>query len=181
MPPAVQYRAMQTLDLNGAMQVQTECHVPDNLENLTTMTQRLRASPDTAWVAEWNGEVCAYLVGYRSHMAHIPPLGSPFTSAQQPNCLYLHDLAVSPRARGLGVSQGLLDLAWSLAKQEALHHLALVSLNSSLAFWERHGFAIQSDLSPEQHSTLTSYADGPACYMSREVAQTHNRRSTARG
>jgi len=162
-------RLMASADLPAVLQVQAACYVPDNLENHATFATRLQAVPDLSWVGVMDGQVHAYLVCYRSVLGKVGALSGAFEQAQHPTCLYLHDLAVGPAARGLGLGQALITHALDQARREHLTHAALVSVQDSLPFWQQQGFVRQHDLSPEQQQTLDSYHGGTAHYMTRAL------------
>lgn len=55
-------------------------------------------------------------------------------------CLFLHDVAILPEARGAGASRTFLDHVVRIAKEEGLAFLALVSVYGTEGLWRRHGF-----------------------------------------
>lgn len=157
-------RAMTADDLAGVLAVQRECYPPSMNEAATTILSRLAAAPDFAWVAERDG-VCAYLVGYPSLLGKVTALGGEFVVPGAPDCLYLHDLAVAPRALGRGVAGALLGLARDAARAAGFSQAALVSVQGSLAFWQKQGFVSTPQLLPEQRRNLATYPP-PAFYLS---------------
>lgn len=162
-------RAMQRSDLAAVMEIQQRCHVPDNIEDMTTLTTRLATVPDGSWVASTDRDgVQAYLVTYLSRLGQISALGAGFEPAVQPDCVYLHDLAVAPCAQGQGLAQRLLEQACRHARQHGLAHATLVAVQGSHGFWQRQGFAATSTTT-EQAAVLSSYAGGPACYMVKAI------------
>ncbi len=66
------------------------------------------------------------------------PLG---TLPAAPGCLYLHDLALLPAARGAGQAQALLARLAALARALHLPALELVAVSGTAGFWARQGFA----------------------------------------
>ncbi|KAA9180035.1 GNAT family N-acetyltransferase, partial [Delftia sp. BR1] len=54
------------------------------------------------------------------------------------------------------------------ARAEGLRHTALVSVQGSRGYWERHGYAVQALTDPLQQQRLMSYGDG-ALYMARPL------------
>lgn len=162
---------MLPADIASVLRVQSHSYLPDNIESEAVIRARLASAPDTAWVAEVNGAVCAYLVGYRSRLGKVGALGDGFEPAKAPDCLYLHDLAVGPQARGLGLGLGprLVTHALSQARREGLAWAALVSVQGSRDFWRQRGFAVSQLNDPGQALALSTYAGGPACYMTQAL------------
>ena len=72
---------------------------------------------------------------------------------------YLHDLAVSSKARGLGVGQRLLARALAFASRAGYRHAGLVAVQDAPAFWRKQGF-----VPADTGKSLVEYGDG-AVYM----------------
>lgn len=161
-------RRMNPDDISAVLRIQGECYPPSMNEEATTILGRLEAAPDTAWVAEDGDGVAAYLVAYRSILGTVTPLGSSFFLPAVANCLYLHDLAVSRRARGTGTAMALVSLACDMAQAEGLPYSALVSVQASKAFWTKLGYTPIDELEAAQINNLASY-DPPQCYMVRPL------------
>lgn len=157
-------RPMRADDVPAMLQVQAQCYPPHMNESAEVLMARWAACPDTAWVAEdARGQVAAYLVGYRSCWGQVSPLGEAFAHAAQPEMLYLHDLAIGHALRGQGAAQALVAEARRAASVQALEGLTLVSVNGSLAFWQRLGWRVMP-LDATGQQALTTYADD-AVYM----------------
>lgn len=160
-------RLMAQGDLTAIEDIQAEAYAGYFLESAEVIAQRFHISPSTAWVAEREGRVCAYLVGYCSLLGKINPLDAPFAPAENPDCLYLHDMAILKAAQGAGIAKALLLAAEQLAAAKQLDKMALLSVQDSKAFWSGLGFAESGDLDSAQQQNLNSYcdADEMAFYM----------------
>lgn len=160
-------RAMTIQDLAAVESVQAEAYAGYFLESADVIAQRFHSSPSTAWVAEKEGTVCAYLVGYRSKIGKINPLNAPFNVVEETNCLYLHDLALLKSAQGTGLGRKLVQAANEYAKSESVAAVALLSVQNSKEFWQGLGFAEFSDLEHCQQENLRTYLTGDesAFYM----------------
>jgi ribosomal protein S18 acetylase RimI-like enzyme len=112
--------------------------------------------------------VCAYLAAYRSVRGKVTPLHGDFETVAQPDTLYLHDMAVWPQCAGQGLARALLQPLWNRARSGGLRHTALVSVQGSQAYWERHGYTVQPLADAAQRERLASYGDG-AVYMARAL------------
>lgn len=164
---AIRYRNMSSCDLAEVMAVQAEAYGDSFIEAVEVLAARLEAAPETAWVAEDGKGVCAYLVGYPSVEGRMTSLGGPFRVAPAPDCLYLHDLAVAPRAAGRRVGPSLLRKALTFARDARLKSSALVSVQASKAFWLRQGYCVAMPVA-EELAKLGSYPDD-AVYMARRL------------
>lgn len=163
---AFELRLMRTGDLAGVAAIQASSYHPHYLEDDATLAARLREFPDTSWVAEGPAGLGAYLVAYRSVLGKVTPLGAHFDPPPQPNCLYLHDLAVAAHAAGQGLGPALVRHALAMARRESLPCSALVSVQESQAFWRRLGYGVQALADVQQQAHLASYPGG-GVYMVR--------------
>lgn len=160
-------RLMSLNDLIAIEHIQAEAYAGYFLESADVIAQRFHLSPATAWVAEHDGQVCAYLVGYWSRVGKINPLNAPFASVADANCLYLHDLALLKIAQGFGVGKKLIQAATELASSNSAQALALLSVQNSKEFWQGLGFSEFVDLENIQQENLNTYltGDDAAFYM----------------
>ncbi len=153
-------RSMRLTDLVAVEDIQAEAYSGYFLESTEVIAQRFQLSPTTAWVAEREGQVCAYLVGYWSKVGKINPLNAPFALVENANCLYLHDLALLKIAQGCGVGKKLIQAATEHALRNSAQALALLSVQNSKAFWQGFGFSEFVDLEAIQQENLNTYVDG---------------------
>ena len=163
----MQIRLMQASDLAAVYALQASVYRGAMVEALELLQQRLQLAPATAWVACDGSAVHGYLMGYASVCGNIARLATPFCPAEQPDALYLHDLAVAPAQAGRGVGRALAQHGVAYAQEHGLAHVCLVSVQGTTRFWEGLGFQRRLQLSPEQQSCLDSYA-GPAWYYQQQ-------------
>ncbi|AIY42027.1 GCN5-related N-acetyltransferase [Collimonas arenae] len=154
--PAV--RAMHDNDIASVMRIQAECYPPSMQESEEVFRARLALTPTTCWI--WSlprQSAAAYLFCYPSQKDAITALGDQFKIAAMPDCLYLHDLAVSPSARGQRAANTLVAAALNHARGNAMAWSALVSVQQSQSFWGTLGYAsVEVQHSPAREN-LDSY------------------------
>ena len=167
LPPPVRLRALVHPDLADLLAVQRACYGPGFVETAAGFARRLASPANCSLVLERDGQVCAYLAAYRS------PLHGDFEAVSQGDTLYLHDMAVLPTCAGQGLAQALLKSVWDHAAAQGLRHTALVSVQGSQTYWERHGYAQQPLGDAAQRERLASYGAG-AVYMGRAMAVAAN-------
>ncbi|MCE1191454.1 MAG: GNAT family N-acetyltransferase [Acidovorax sp.] len=171
-------RPLAAADLPGLLAVQRACYGEGFVESAEVFARRLASPVNCSLVLEHAGKVCAYLAAYRSHLNKVTPLHGDFgadrptapgrAAAPAPDTLYLHDMAVLPALAGQGLARALLAPVWERARQEGLRHSALVSVQGSQGYWERHGYAVQPLADAAQREHLASYGEG-AVYMVRSL------------
>ncbi|ACE84453.1 GNAT family N-acetyltransferase [Cellvibrio japonicus] len=159
-----QLRLMTPADLIAVIQIQAEAYVDEMLESQEVIAARLANVADTSWVVECAGQVCAYLVAYLSQANSVTPWGSEFAHKPDADTFYLHDLAVSHRAKGLRMGPWLIAGVFDQMRERGLRRAALVSVQDSQGFWSKLGFRVVDQLAPEQVRHLQTYT-GPAVYM----------------
>lgn len=157
-------RQVREDDLDAVLVVQAACYPPVMQEAGEVVLARMRAAGETSLVAVVNGVVQAYVFAYRSVLGAVTPLGAEFTVAAAGDTLYIHDLSVAPAAAGCGLARGLVERLRALACAQGLKHCALVSVQDSLAFWERLGFRASVCAQEEARLALASYPQ-VAVYM----------------
>ena len=61
----------------------------------------------------------------------------------EPDCLFIHDVALLPHARGRGAGKAFVQRASALARARNLRWLALVSVYGTHPLWGGMGFAVE--------------------------------------
>jgi ribosomal protein S18 acetylase RimI-like enzyme len=158
---------MRDADLHAVLAVQAACYPPSMQEPAAVVLARLRAAPATALVAVDAGGVCAYVFAYRSRLGRITALHAGFDPAPDADTLYIHDLAVHPRAHGQGLGRRLAQALFEHARGQGLRHGALVAVLDAQRFWEGLGFAVRD---AEQGGAVLASYPGTAVYMSRLIS-----------
>ncbi len=166
---------MSDQDIPAVMQIQAECYPPLMQESEAVFRARLALTPGTCWVWSPHGqEPAAYLFSYPSNKDVVTALDRPFKIAAAPDCLYLHDLAVAPGARGRQAANALVAVALEHARADGLHWSALVSVQQSRAFWSALGYASMEMQHSPAKENLASYQvsenQAAAVYMCQQLS-----------
>lgn len=161
----IKIRTIRPLDWPAIMTIQSECYHQLEPEPLEVMSNKAELAPACCWVAERQGKVLGYLLchPWRAHCP--PPLSQPLQPLTDHEEFYLHDLAVSGEARGLGVGQRLLATALAFASDEGYQHAGLVAVQDAPAFWRKQGF-----VPARTPKSLEEYGEG-AVYMRLPLAE----------
>ena len=142
-PPAV-WRQARNIDLAAIAGIAEAIH-PHLPEGPAIFAERLQLFPQGCFVLAPNGIVAGYGISYPWMLHDIPPLGTlleglPLSS----ECLFVHDVAIVPAARGNGSAGKLLQILTAVARSHHLPFLALVSVYGTDVLWSRFGFRAQS-------------------------------------
>lgn len=163
---SVTIRLMQPSDIPAVISLQDSCYSDALYEPPPLLAARLVCAAQSCWLAENTvGELLAYLFSYPARAGKITVLATAFAVAKEPELLYLHDMAVSEKARGLGLAKALLAKAKQHALSLGLKQLGLVAVQGSVTYWQKQGFVVQTELSAEAKVALSSYTGERAQYM----------------
>lgn len=158
-------RPMLPADLDAVLRIQAACYPAPMQEPAAVVAARMAVACATCLVGSHEGSVRGYLFAYPSRLGLVTDLNAPFTVADRPDTLYLHDLAIEPCALGRGLARALVGDALRLARTQGLAHAALVSVQDSAGFWEALGWRATST----NAAGLQTYPPG-ALYMVRTPA-----------
>jgi len=157
-------RPVQPNDLEAVLQVQAACYPPAMQEAAAVLLDRIRVAGATCVVAEDKSGICGYLFAYPSRMGKVTPLGAGFSPAPDADTLYLHDLALAPRALGRGLARRLVNGLLAQAQTRGMAWSALVSVQDTAGFWSALGYRLADDRDPQARAALATYP-GSARYM----------------
>jgi len=152
-------RPMASQDLEAVLGVQRLAYTPDLHESLTVFSSKLERFPDSNWVIQGERGLLAYLFAQPARYLHPPPLNDCDAAVAGADALHLHDMAVAPRSRGLGLAGQLVAAGLNWGRHQNLAWATLIAVQDSRSFWQAHGFCCGS-----LEKSLDSYGQG-ARYM----------------
>ena len=79
------------------------------------------------------------------------------------DCLYIHDVVVSPKAQGAGIARRFLAQLETLARKNRRKQISLVAVQGADRFWARHHFQPRAST-----KDLSEYGE-QAVYMCRPL------------
>ncbi|MCG2630904.1 GNAT family N-acetyltransferase [Bradyrhizobium sp. WYCCWR 13023] len=162
------WRRAHITDLEAISAIAARIH-PDLPERPDVLAEKMRLSPDGCRVLATGSGIAGYGLAHPWMQQQIPPLdGFLGQLPEAADCLYVHDVAVLPDARG-GVARAYVAEIEQLARSSGITTLALVSVYGTRVLWERLGF---QPVTPDAalRAKLASYG-ASATYMLRELAR----------
>jgi ribosomal protein S18 acetylase RimI-like enzyme len=160
---------MDQADLPAALAVADIVH-PRYPEDPAIFAERLALYPAGCLVLTQGEDLIGYIVSHPWIHGAPPALNSLLGALPiPPTTYYIHDIALLPQARGSGAARTVIALLAGRAEASGLSNLSLIAVNDSVAFWQRHGFAVTPD--PALDNKLRSY-DESARFMVRQCGQT---------
>ncbi|BDU73738.1 GNAT family N-acetyltransferase [Mesoterricola silvestris] len=133
-------RRLSPEDLPAILEVQRACYPEALREAEAVFAAKLRAFPGGCRGLHRGDLVGAYVFFQPWRRGRVLPLGDAAPPPADPDCLYVHDLAVIPAWRGTGAAGDLLAAVLGLAADLGLGTLALTAVQGAEPFWERQGF-----------------------------------------
>ena len=147
----IKVQPLHQRNIDDVLRLQKAAYGEMYLEDADSFIAKINASPCTSCAA-WSGEeMVAYLValplstneGLDLNTSEIPAV--PLNEAK---VMYIHDVAVHPKARGGGVAHLLLKHLEEVVAGTAISEWHLVSVQGSQDFWAKQGFVVSPDPVP---------------------------------
>jgi GNAT superfamily N-acetyltransferase len=151
-------RHMTNNDMDVVMRIQSMAYIPQYRESREIYKDKFDKFPDGCWIAEVDGQPNGYLLSHPCLLDNPPKLDMMIGYIpQNPDCYFIHDIAVNPFFKGKGIGRILCDKAKLLAKEYNLTNIALISVQNSHPFWEKMGFKRAIKLSAPITEKLKCY------------------------
>jgi GNAT superfamily N-acetyltransferase len=157
---------MTQQDLSRVESVGAMVH-QDYPEDAAVMAERLQFYPAGCLVLDSEGGVAGYAIGHPWTFGNPPALNTLLHSLPpRADTFYIHDVALMPDMRGIGLAEKVIELLAQQANTERLESITLVAVNAARRFWSKHGFeVVQQDA---VRAKLASYG-AAAVYMTRRL------------
>lgn len=157
------WRSMRAGDLPDVERIGAIVH-PRYPERAAVPAERLRLFPAGCRIAPHGEAAVGYAIAHPGIIGQPAPLDTLLGALPDgADCLYIHDVALLPDARGLRLGAAVVEILAAVAKNHGFGRLALTAVNDSTNFWSRQGFCVALS-----ESGLTSYG-GDAIYMVRAL------------
>lgn len=160
-------RPLKPADLPAALAIQSASYPAFLIEDRDAFASRLGVARPYCLAATRKGALVAYLLAHGWPAQSPPPVGARLAPDDPGDVLFIHDLAVSPAGRGLGVGRMLADAAFMLAARDGLRVAELIAVEGAAPYWRGLGFE-EGEPGPELVAKVAAY--GPdARWMTREI------------
>ena len=149
-------RMIKETDWDAIMQIQSDAYASHLHEDLTVLQSKWIASPTSCFVfTHADDSVLGYLLAHPWQGNQAPKLGETVVIDTGYNEVYLHDLAISGDARGLGIASQLIHHLITQMQGLGCQRLLLTAVQDSASFWQQYGFS-----SLEHIPVCPSYGQG---------------------
>lgn len=155
------WRPMAPKDVATVVAIADVVHV-NYPEDPAVFANRLHLFGPGCLIAEAEDKAVGYCLAHPGKVGAPPPLNTVLAGLPgNADCLYLHDVALLPEARGRHLGVALARLLEEIALTHGFDRIALTAVNHSDGFWERLGYQVRPC------AGLGSYGD--ATYRVREL------------
>ena len=167
-------RPLTSADMPAVAALQLVAFEPLFHEPQDILASRLTIAPDLCWGAFDGGDLLAYILSHPWPAASPPPIGTTLNPPPPSDNWFVHDLAIGPAARGLGLGRALVASASDAALAAGLVRGDLVAVQGAWRFWEKLGYVVQDDLPEPLRAKVAGYGED-ARYMTADLAQLRSR------
>lgn len=157
-------RPIQEEDWPVILALQAEAYYALEPEDQQVLRSKLTLGPSSSLVACLEGEVVGYCLAHPWCADKPAGLYQCYRQPAGHECLYIHDVVISPSAQGMGIARRFLTHLEALARRHQQKQLSLVAVQGADRFWARHQF--QARTCPKD---LGEYGE-QAVYMCRTLA-----------
>lgn len=150
-------------DTGRVSEIADEIHT-DLPERPEVFEEKIGLYPSSCWkLLSPSGKIVGYGISHAWTLHIIPPLDDFLSELpQSPDCLYVHDVAILPEARGQNAGLEYRNILKRTAGQRGILNLACVSVYGTDKLWSRTGFQCVNDKSINEK--IASYGSS-AKYM----------------
>lgn len=162
----IQVRKLSPSDLECVARIQQACYSGKFIEPADSFAAKLSVAPHFCFLAVHNKTPVGYVVALPWMFGDIPDLGGlEYAVPEHADGLYIHDIAVAPAARRMGVARQLLNGVLEAARREEYRGVFLVAIKGASSYWIRYGFrAVEVEGGAKR--SLSAYGEG-AVYMTK--------------
>ena len=126
---------------DAILRIQEEAYTGVLPEEIDVLKSKWHNSPESCFIFSEDENILAYLLAHSWNSLTPPKLFEQVPVDSSGKILYLHDLAVSSRARGMGLGKQLVSKLMEAAKVNQYEKVLLVAVQGSNRFWASLGFS----------------------------------------
>lgn len=162
-------RPLLPTDLAAAAAIQNDVYLPLYREDADTLGSRITVAPAFCWGAFEGDALIAYILSHPWPAGSPPAIGQHLPNPPAGDNWFIHDLAISSPARGLGLGRALAGAAARAALEVGLTRGDLVAVQGASSFWGRLGYEVPGEIAPALIAKVAAYGDD-ARYMTARLS-----------
>ena len=159
--PVIGINRITLEDIPFVLEIQRDCYGEEYIEGSRTFTRMITVYPQGCLGVSVGGILVAYVFFHPYHEDVVKPLDLSLVLNGTEDCMYLHDIAVHHRYRGMSYTRMLMERVDDETRRGGFEVQCLVAVQNSQVFWRKHGFKMVR--------MIESYGESPARYMKRSL------------
>lgn len=164
----IAWQPLQATDMDGVAAIAAQLH-PALTERLEVLAEKLRLFPAGCRKLVAGDAMCGYALAHPWLLAEPPALDAFLsTLPADADCLFIHDVAVLPEARGSGAAAAYMAEAEAVARADHWPAIALIAAYGTVRLWQRFGFRPSAAAPPA--AKLAAYG-AQARYLVRRLTE----------
>lgn len=166
----MKWKPLDLLFFDRINQIGDICY-PDLPETPEIFRHRIEQFPEGCRMLIKDEEIVGYGIAYPWELLSIPPLDSYLKPLPKlPLCMYIHDVAILPEARGHSASKDYVEYISELALSMSINFVCGVSVHGTSSLWKKYILGCKTYSDNEVKSQLGTYGFD-AVYMIRDLMQ----------
>ncbi len=141
------------------LEIQQDCYGDGYIEDSSTFTQMITIHPQGCLGVSVDSSLAGYVFFHPYRENVVKPLDFSLDLDGTEDCMYLHDMAVHHRYRGMGLTRILMEWVDHETRRRGFEVQCLVAVQDSRDFWRKYEFRTVRK--------IERYGEGPAYYMRR--------------
>ena len=133
-------RVLTLNDMPAAARLQNAVYAPLYHEPAEALASRVRVAAPFCWGAFVGQDLAAYILSHPWPAGEPPAIGLELPPPPPTDNWFVHDLAISPQARGGGLARRLVGAAAAAAGRAGLVRSDLIAVQGAWSFWKRFGY-----------------------------------------
>lgn len=151
----VHWRAMTGYDGDAVFAIANTVH-PGFFEAAEVLSEKHALYHNGCYLLEIAEKPAGYVLSHPWTLGTLPALNTMLGAIpDDADTYYIHDLALLPRARGIGAAGSISAALTKHAMAMGFANMSLVAVNGSRPFWEKQGFVAEER--PELAEKLVDY------------------------
>jgi GNAT superfamily N-acetyltransferase len=157
--PVVSINRITLGEIAFVLDIQQDCYGEGYIEDSHTFTLMIAIHPQGCLGVNVDGSLAGYVFFHPYRENVVKPLDFSHNLDGTEDCMYLHDMAVHHRYRGMGLTRMLMERVDHETKRRGFEVQCLVAVQNSRDFWSKYEFITVRK--------IVRYGEGPAYYMIR--------------
>ena len=161
---APELRALRMADMAAAADLQALAYTELYHEPQDILASRVAVAAPFCWGAFEGETLLAYILSHPWPAGSPPAIGILLPPPPPTDNWFIHDLAIGPQARGLGLGRALVGAAAEAAREAGLVRGDLIAVQGAWRFWEKFGYVAPPNLPETLAAKVAGYGQD-ARYM----------------